>query len=281
MKIIHVIQGTYWRGAEIFFFDLANELSRRGISQHIIILDGGSAPRLSFQGCSVSQLPSGRSLMQRILWLGTDIMKVSQAEAASVICHGQSPLKNVVYASFFGLLRFPPIITIKIGESLPWIKNLKTLRIKFNRILLKKADTIVALGEKQELELLNVFKVSPKLIKVIPNGRTPPDEAQNLSRTRQQNQILIVGALAPEKNHLLAFDVLSNVRKTYPDTRLVVLGDGPLRAFLKTRASQRFGSNVIEFKGHLNDVWPLFFESTLLLLCSKTEGLPGVLVEAA
>ena len=63
-----------------------------------------------------------------------------------------------------------------------------------------------------------------------------------------------------------------------PGTLLRVLGDGPLRSRLESRAN-RLGANV-RFLGHHKDPGPYYESSDIVVLPSRMEALPMTLIEA-
>jgi glycosyltransferase involved in cell wall biosynthesis len=65
------------------------------------------------------------------------------------------------------------------------------------------------------------------------------------------------------------------------DLNLRVVGDGPLLLAMKDAASSMNNSERVEFVGSVDDISPQLVWADLLLLTSRTEGLPGVLIEAA
>ncbi|HEX6712535.1 MAG TPA: glycosyltransferase [Thermoleophilaceae bacterium] len=94
---------------------------------------------------------------------------------------------------------------------------------------------------------------------------------------------LSVGRLAPEKNPLLLLDVVEELRRRNPRWRLVVAGDGPLRAVLERAVAARGLEPAVELLGEVSNgprLWELYRTSHAFLHVSLTEGLPQVLVEA-
>jgi len=59
------------------------------------------------------------------------------------------------------------------------------------------------------------------------------------------------------------------------------VGSGPLEARLAERADELGLADRVDFIGSVDDVYPHLLWADALLLTSKTEGLPGVVLEAA
>jgi glycosyltransferase involved in cell wall biosynthesis len=95
--------------------------------------------------------------------------------------------------------------------------------------------------------------------------------------------VLSVGRLETEKNPLLLADILAALRAHDPRWRLVVAGEGPLRADLEERLSQLGVAAYADLRGYVPvdaGLHDLYRESDFFLHVSWTEGLPQVIFEA-
>jgi sugar transferase (PEP-CTERM/EpsH1 system associated) len=94
----------------------------------------------------------------------------------------------------------------------------------------------------------------------------------------------IVGRLEPVKNHALLLDALALARQqdaaTAARLRLVLVGDGPLRADLQAQATRLGLEDVLWWAGVRNDVPALLREFDRFVLCSFAEGTSCALQEA-
>lgn len=114
----------------------------------------------------------------------------------------------------------------------------------------------------------------------------PPMESDPLATRAAQGVpagaqvLLFAGRLAPQKaveDLLRALDLLQHVR---PEVVTWIAGDGPERSRLEALASAfRLGDRV-RFLGHREDVPALLASADLLVLPSRFEGLPNVVLEA-
>jgi glycosyltransferase involved in cell wall biosynthesis len=95
--------------------------------------------------------------------------------------------------------------------------------------------------------------------------------------------VLSVGRLDEEKNPLLLAEALALLRREDPRWRMVVCGDGPLRAPLLQRLSELGVRDAAELRGHVglrDGLLTLYRCSHVFLHVSHTEGFPQVLIEA-
>jgi glycosyltransferase involved in cell wall biosynthesis len=92
--------------------------------------------------------------------------------------------------------------------------------------------------------------------------------------------LIFIGRLAPQKavdDLLSALDLLQH---TEPGLRTLIVGDGPLREQLQTKAHAFTLDETVRFLGHRDDVPRLLAASDVLVLPSLYEGLPNVVLEA-
>jgi len=91
---------------------------------------------------------------------------------------------------------------------------------------------------------------------------------------------LSAGRLSKEKNILLLLSVFSEVVKTNPDIKLIILGDGPLRKQCESLAAEKGITDFVEFKGYVKNVTEYMIASDFFLLPSSVEGMSNSLLEA-
>jgi glycogen(starch) synthase len=96
-------------------------------------------------------------------------------------------------------------------------------------------------------------------------------------------RLLCQGRLVEEKCFHLAVDAMPWVLAMFPDAWLDIAGDGPERDRLERRVSSLGLESATSFHGWVSpDAVPgLLNETTLLVMPSRTEGLPGVAIQAA
>ncbi len=93
-------------------------------------------------------------------------------------------------------------------------------------------------------------------------------------------RLLFVGRLEPVKGAHLIVDVLSSPPWRDRDWRLTVAGDGPQRSDLAARIRASGLSDRMDLPGFVSDVRTLWRDHHVLILPSRAEGLPLVMIEA-
>jgi glycosyltransferase involved in cell wall biosynthesis len=91
----------------------------------------------------------------------------------------------------------------------------------------------------------------------------------------------LVAHMRPGKGHDGAIGAWRDVLARQPDARLVLVGDGPLEAQLRSRTRELGLERRVVFAGRRDDVADVLRSSALVLLPSRIEALPTVLIEAA
>ncbi len=90
----------------------------------------------------------------------------------------------------------------------------------------------------------------------------------------------IIGRLSPEKNVAGFLEAARLLLPKFRKVKFLIVGDGPERQNLeKTAASQNL-TGRIQFCGFVNDMEPIYQSLDLLVISSKTEGIPLVVLEA-
>jgi len=91
---------------------------------------------------------------------------------------------------------------------------------------------------------------------------------------------VVAGRLEEQKGHDLLFESLGSLLKQGLDFTLVVAGEGSRRSWLEQQALSLRLAPRVQFVGQLEDVGGLLAAADAVLLPSRWEGLPLVLLEA-
>jgi glycosyltransferase involved in cell wall biosynthesis len=119
-------------------------------------------------------------------------------------------------------------------------------------------------------------------IRLIPNGVDLERFRPNPIHSSAVRTILFAGRLDPVKRPLFVADVareLSRLRGSR-DFRFVIAGDGPEETRFRERVHRLGLDGVFDFRGHVDDLAPLLAACDLVMIPSRSEGVPLVLLEA-
>jgi len=171
-----------------------------------------------------------------------------------------------------------------------WIANSRKQRVTrvIDKMLIRRARRIIAVSDRLVRDLVESGAPLER-IALFPNAvllddyppAMPADLArQELGLPASSKCIGIVGRLSQEKRHDLFLEMAAALASSDPDVVFLVVGEGPLRADLQHLADRLKLGNRMVFLGHRSDMQRIYATLNLLVLCSDTEGMPNVVLEA-
>jgi len=159
------------------------------------------------------------------------------------------------------------------------------------RPILRRMDAHIAVAEVQKRQLVDREGLPEENIRVIYNGvdtrafrpaaggeRLTPRRALGLSET--DVVLMSVGSLKPIKGIDVLLRSVAPVMQAHARAKLVVVGDGPDRGALQLLARELGVADRVQFAGLRADVDTLLRAADALVLSSRSEALPTVLLEA-
>jgi glycosyltransferase involved in cell wall biosynthesis len=194
-----------------------------------------------------------------------------------------------LYASPVGRLAGVPAIieTPHIAER--WRSGWKG-SFAVDRLIGRSVDYYVAVSHANARYLVQDKRLPARKVVVIPNGcdlarfDRPRDPASPLKAglgLGPEDQVLLaVGRLAPQKGHEILLEALPAVRREVPRLHTVVVGEGSLREPLERRTRELGLDDRVHFVGYRPDVAGWYAAADLSVLPSHFEGLPLVTVES-
>jgi len=165
---------------------------------------------------------------------------------------------------------------------------LKRRRVWMRRLLLPRTRRLVVISETLRKIALEHWNETPLHVRFIPNGidiasHTPRDGNPPLREQLGIPQACVlvgaVGHLRPEKNLARLFAAAALAAKQ-ADVRLLVVGEGPMRAELEQQAASPALAGRVHFAGHVADPRPYYRAMDVFALSSDTEQMPIALLEA-
>ena len=168
--------------------------------------------------------------------------------------------------------------------------------IALEQKLARTTDRIVCVSHATADDLVRLGVCTEERITVVPTGvqrdpllsigrpHGPKGELRELLEVGSEAVIVgVVGRLAEVKRVDLALEVFTLLAERYADLHVVFVGDGDQRGHLeRLRAalpeSQR---ERVHLLGAVSDLLPIWADVDVLLMTSRTEGLPVAVIEAA
>lgn len=144
------------------------------------------------------------------------------------------------------------------------------------KIAAKTAKQLVVLTQEMRERYAERFHLSG--IQAIGN---PVDERLMAPATyaAQSRRILSVGRLVYAKNYEMLIDVADIVLKKHTDWSWDIYGDGRLRDALQTRIEEAGLAGRLRLMGAVDDIYDRYGEYAFLVMTSRYEGFPMVLLE--
>lgn len=274
--VVHVVTSDQRRGAEVFAADLVRALSTRGVEQRVVVLRPGRAVTVDFP------VPTTRLRAPAAALAGTaasvlGLRRALAAQPGAVVCaHGGEALRAAVLA---GAGR---VVYRRIGSA-P-VSVTRGMRRQWHRWLMGRAGLVLCVAEALREETVRIFALPPQRVRTVPNGVDPqrlaaPDRAscrQALNLPLDALVVLSLGALSADKDPLRALRITAPARERDRSVVHLLVGDGPLTADVQARGQ---GGQVVVLPAR-DDVGAVLGASDVLLLCSPSEGMPAVVIEA-
>lgn len=253
------------------------ELDRRGVQLRIVLFRRAGEPVRPYEAFLRERGSDVRVLVERFPF-DPSVVRQASAEVTAfqphlVQTHGYKP-SSVAFA-----LR-------ALGVRCPWLafyhghttENLKVRAYHaLDQLLMRTADLVVVMSAAHH----RLLHGRVRALEVVHNAVLfDVPSAQATCTDDRPPKIVVVGRLSPEKGVDVLLEACALLRSAGTRFTLTVVGDGPERASLEALVVARQLSDVVHFDGHQPDPRPYYADSDLLVIPSRSEGLPNVLLEA-
>ena len=274
--ILHVLPCDIARGGQVFARDLRALLSGGGDEHHILTLFR-TAPAV-LRADSSLEVPMGvlRSLGFDPRVVGRLHTVLGTLRPDVVVAHGGEPLKYLAFVDRGDI----PLVYFAIGTMTEVARH--GVRRVLYRVLLRRADFVAGVSVETLDEAQEVFGIPQSRIVLLPNGRDP-----QVFRPQEETApggdpvcLVFVGHLTTTKRPFRFLAAVDELRRRGHNVRGIVVGDGPLEQEMRRAASLAGGVEVL---GRRDDVPALLRTADIFVFTSvaESEGMPGVLIEAA
>lgn len=208
------------------------------------------------------------------------------AERRPAVVHGWQDVTGALGA-LAALLTGVPRIVIgtrslapdrKEGRNRPWLRMLMALVVGHPRVVLVNNSLA---GRRDYARWLGV---PVGRLRHLPNGYDfAAMTAEAPAAGPADGERIVIGGvmrMTEEKRPELWLDAVVELCRRDRRVRGLLVGDGPMRPGLEERLAASGMAGRIDLAGRRNDMWAQYAAMDLLLLTSRTEGLPNVLIEA-
>jgi glycosyltransferase involved in cell wall biosynthesis len=287
-KILYIIDNLEFGGGERVFLQLIKRLcAKYDIS--VIAHPGGlffrELDKMKIKSYPIDMI--GRFRLKRLV----KIRRIINKEFADIV-HSQGARSDFTarLASFLG--KRPKIISTVampvLGFDVSVLKKMTYYCADY--ITSHLVDRYLVVSKILKNHLTVNYPISPFKIEVIYNGievdHYRSDEALKIAwRNKngfQENDILIgaIGRLVWQKGFAHLIECVPEIARTYPDVKILIVGDGPLLERLEALGERLKVKDNLIFADFRSDIKEIFSAVDLLVVPSLLEGFPMVTLEA-
>ncbi len=291
-RVLQVMECTIG-GTRRHLTDVARGLAARGVETHLAV----SAERqpdfretlaeLAAEGCVVHEVPMLRAIRPRTDARHLARLKALLREVRPDVVHTHSSKAGVLgrLASLStGIGRrvhTPHTMAFLFRDMFGPLK--RGLFFRIERGLARATDALVAVSESEARTFAASGVVDPARVRVVPNGIDPapyahatPADLAALGLDPARPTAAVVGLLNVAKGQDLALEALAR----HPALQLLLVGHGETEPELRDLAARLGVGGRVAFAGFRRDVPALLAAADLLLLPSRWEGMPYIVLEA-
>jgi glycosyltransferase involved in cell wall biosynthesis len=251
-----------------------------------------------FESVVCSTRPSAPEVVEAVRAAGVEVLELRRRSRAEVwrwmplvrllrggridIVHTHKFGSNLWLALLSPLAKGP----VLVAHEHSWSYDGRPLRRLADRLLIARtATTMVAVSPADRMRMIELERIPPAKIALIPNGipDAPRGEGVHVRRALElpvsSPVVGTVCSLRPEKGLDAALQALAELGPRRPDLRFLVVGDGPERPRLE-RLAKELNVRAI-FLGHRpNEEVPNLLAAMDVVVCSSHfEGTPLAVLE--
>lgn len=281
MKILQLIQKPQLRGAELFACQLSNRLQEAGHEVWLVSIFPGAAT-LPFSG---KHLMLNRPLRQRLFdiqgW-GRLARIIRDVSPDIVQANAGDTLKFAVFSKLVYRWKVP--LTFRNANKVSDFINTAP-KLLFNKFLVRNVQQVISVSEVCRMDFVNTYAYAQAKTATVPigidlqpvNRNLPPDLTSYFS----SGKLLVhVASFVPEKNHTGLLRIVRKLIDRGEDIKIILIGDGKLKPVVELQVANLKLADRVWLAGYREDVLTIMANAHAFVLPSRTEGLPGVILEA-
>lgn len=273
-------------GAQRVAVSLVNSFASRGLRTSLIVGEGGVFQNLVSADVDILNLGSSRTagcIKGLIGHLKADQPQIlfsmmTHANVAAAIAHALARAKGALVLSERISFRFA---SQRLGDR---------LAVKLMPCLYRRADMVAVVSNDMEAEVAKLTGLPLDRITTLYNPVVDTAFRKMVSvedpdihpwlRKKAGPVLLAVGRLYGQKDFETLIRAFARVRSHRPAARLVILGEGELRAELEALVAALGVEDAVAMPGFAPNPYASMMRADLFVLSSRAEGLPGVLIQA-
>lgn len=290
MRVLLVAEGDNWGGIETHLMTLLPYFaSCPGLQCEFLLFSEGALSRaLRARGMVVTvvQKQGFASTVRRIVW----VLRHNRFDVVHM--HSLVAAFYLVVATAVMMRALPLVWTIH-GKAerlagLTWVKDQIARRVVYGAMRARSAATVVCVSNEIVRWVKERYRLPDSKIVVVRNGIGTVESRIDRAECRRclgiaesDIVVIMVGRLVHVKGHAIVLEAVAQLRTWQGRTiRLVIVGDGPLRAELEQGTQAAGLGQQVTFLGMRDDVLDLVNMADIYAMPSLDEGIPYSLLEA-
>ena len=280
-KIIIFIPSIEDGGVEKNLFVVSNYLQKNNFSVEILTCNNEKSKKftkgIKLIGSKDSFWQQRSRKIKYLIWLKILFF--------NLLCRSEKPLVFAFQANIYAVLvaKFLNVKVVTRSNSAPsgWSKNF--IKDRIYKLIIKLADGVMvnSLDFKKSFE--KKFDVKVKCIynpfneSFIKNNLKKNNTKIKFFKKNYLN-IVSVGRLVDQKDHLTLLKAISLLDINFK-IKVAIIGKGDKKNLLQKYIFENNLQDKVKLIGYLNNPFPYINQSKILVLPSKFEGLPNILLE--
>jgi glycosyltransferase involved in cell wall biosynthesis len=289
LRILFFLNSVVRAGVEEVVLSLVRGLDRDRFEVHLAApppLLQSFAPDLN--GCDVRTL----AIDLQSVWQFREMRRLAAYLRRERIQIVNSHLfRATLFAAPIARLAGVPVVVETTHGPEAWRRSWWKRKCWVDRCIERLVTANIAVSQANADYLVTRKRYPHAKIHVVPNGRDLARyraiEAEQLLSLRRRFElrpedriVAVVGRLEPQKGHAYLLRALPDVVRRFPTLRVVLVGEGSLRAALQDTVRSNGLEEQVLFAGSTPAVAPFYHLAEFVVLPSLYEGMPLVAIEA-
>lgn len=285
IRVLFVVTYLQLGGAERHVMTLVSRMDRTMFSPSVLCIGEGGGFFDDVVGAGIPARALGLGKSQALRALRELVLEMRRQQADIVVVQGG--FNAEVLGRLAARIANVPA-TILWVHNMGDIEPIGTIRALADRLLDRCTTSYFGVANAQRSQLIERFHYPESKVRILHNGVDVADFAggrdstcrAELGLSADDQVVGIVAALRPEKDHATFLRAARLVVDARPQTRFLLVGDGPLRSELEDLCD-RLGLNAnVVFAGVRRDVARVLGAMDIFALTSRTECFPIAVLEA-
>jgi glycosyltransferase involved in cell wall biosynthesis len=292
IRIVHIISGDLWAGAEAQVFSTLSCLSRIKGNDLLCILFNSGILKEKLDTINIKTVVLDESLANNLFLLWNLHKTINTVKPHIIHVHRVKEHLLSTAASFTMRRKIPIVRTVHgsraASRRLPLNQYLKSsLAVTLDNLLIKYfSSAIIAVSKDLEKEFIQL-KVRGKIYQIYNSIDTenpaPAITKEEIRRQYRVNGLFWIGTaarLVEVKNLPMLIEAATYLTESKIPFKISIFGDGPLKTELLDLIARSNLAGKVELQGFVQDIRPIINSLDVFVLSSQHEGTPMALLEA-